>query len=140
MPSAMISASIMPCWPPSIEPIAMNSAVIAAIKMAVFIRLNIDGSPGCGGTLQMRTAPDSSMLAVRIEHHARRDRLVALQERRSGEALAAGALQFRQAQRAIAAGHRDAVVVHREHFARHAGATGDHRGAPALDRLAGQHP
>ena len=41
MPTATTRASIMPARPPSMLPMAMNSAVIAAIRTAVFNMLNI---------------------------------------------------------------------------------------------------
>src|SRR5438876_9786206 len=132
MPSATISASIMPCRPPSSEPIAMNKAVIAAISTAVFSMLNMKGFPSQSATTPWcpvdagparkfnARGPQLPMLrsACRQAEVFTDPRCAGLQEHPRGEPLAAGALQLGQSQRRFAAGHDDATLVDHEHAAR----------------------
>src|SRR5690349_10807733 len=131
---ATASASIIPALPPSSEPMAMKSAVMAAIRTAVFNRLNmrlrtpqvVEGVPR-----EMRARRASSSRQAQAPARQRRMRL---QEGACAGSLAAGALQLLDAQRLVSGGHDQCVAVGRHDLAGRAPAR-PHVGAPHLDRL-----
>src|SRR5437867_3616948 len=119
MPSAMTSAIIMPPRPPMTAPMAMNRAVIAAIRMAVFIRLNI--------CVLARELPQIDAFAAA--------EFKSLDQRRGRRPPSARALQLAQSECPLAAGDDERVVMHREQRAGRALSV-RHLGAPQLDALA----
>src|ERR1043165_6720355 len=109
----------------------MNSAVMAAIKTAVFTRLNISGRFHQSGRQRGRWCHVTRLSSV--ETFADGDG-PALQEGGSGAALAAGALQFGEPKGAFAAGDDGAGGNDLAGLA----PAFDHLGAPDLDHVAGQ--
>src|SRR4051794_27590002 len=130
MPTATSSASIIPWRPPRSEPIAMKSAVIAAIRTAVFRRLNMRFLP-FGSSLEDGGPQPASK--GRGDGEARAGEHVAtLKEFGRADAPPAGPLELGERERAASAGHLDAVGSGLQDRSRRA-ATVRHAPAPALD-------
>src|SRR5690606_25982036 len=131
----------MPCRPPITEPTTPNSAMIPAIRIAVFIQLNIScvllvrvartplrpisgssardasGAPGARCVRVARCMRVSGAPADAALGRSRHDEpfagldRAAAQERLGRQAPAARALEFAQLDGAVAAGHHQATGV-----------------------------
>src|SRR4029453_13930328 len=115
---------------------AMNSAVMAAIRMAVFIRLNMR-VPTPVDRLHREMRPRGTSSSRRAETPSRQ-RGLCLQERPGGHALSARLLQLVDPQRLLAGRDHERIVGCREQLAGLALRV-DHLAAPYLEGLAIEH-
>src|SRR5687768_4302296 len=110
----------------------MNRAVMAAIRMAVFIRLNMVRGPQVAVmTLGMEAAAEPLFNLASVGRQ--REALTHLGHATSKRSVrryapAAGPLQFKQIQRTFAAGHADRAGQRADHLAGRTRCSGTHRG------------